>query len=124
MAVLTLGVFFLLQNYGPESAVRRLNAAIQTRDLDAFSTLTVPSGPLDERTLLGAVGPYLRPEGQYRVIYTDGQNDRAETVVEYRAPGLPVLYVRYVSVRERNRWRVDVAQSLHGPSSAARQARS
>lgn len=53
LAALTIAVFFALQNYGPESAVRRLHEAFLRKDRAAFAQLL--DEPLDDPSVSGVI---------------------------------------------------------------------
>jgi hypothetical protein len=103
LSFVTLSVFYVLQDYGPESAIRRFHRAVRAGDSSELTRVTeqpIGSPPVQElvgwvnqMNYLGARYQLLRVERQPREVYAalayiapNGENYATVWVVEKRGP--------------------------------------
>lgn len=115
LALLTLFVFFTLQHYGPESAIRRFHRGAMRRDRAELAEVTLqspdhPAARLLAVFVLRSVAPGVRRE--FGSVYREPRH--AEVEVIYRHPaGVSVASVWIVRKPERHgRWLVDAERTL------------
>jgi hypothetical protein len=108
LAVLTGGVFWILQDYGPESALRKFHRAAVNRDLRELSQVVTQDSFRQNVELLAAmVEGYARNGARYQLREVNRQNRRVIAEVEYVFPnrGLSVPMF-WVVVKDREGWKV------------------
>ncbi|HZH97643.1 MAG TPA: hypothetical protein VEX38_01615 [Fimbriimonadaceae bacterium] len=107
LAILTLLVFFVLQHYGPESAVRRFHQAVlndSAREL-ALVTVQTPGDP-DVQFLSQMVRDSVRTGANIRLGRVERERNRAVAEVGYVYPrGVRVIY--WVVERKPAGWMVN-----------------
>lgn len=114
MAILVSSVFFLLQDYGPESALRKFHRAVVNRDLADLRYVVSPGSSETALNQMAAmVDSYARAGARYQLLYVKRENRRVIAEVAYVMPnrGL-VLPVFWVVEKSGARWRVDVDETL------------
>jgi hypothetical protein len=111
LAAITLAVFWILQDYGPESAIRRFHQAAITGDRDTLQGVSlhrIESPAVQE--LENDVRTLLRGGGAYRILRMDRGPRRVSAEVVYGRPGSPVVIpmIWFVDKPEGHRsWRVN-----------------
>lgn len=117
LAVVVLFVFFILQDYGPESAVRRFHEAAARGDLRTIQELT-KRGSSDEATirLASQLRFILISQGaRYRLMRMDRRPGEVGAEVAYVYPGGQVAGLYWIVRKgpgERS-WRIDVERTLN-----------
>jgi len=130
LALLTLLVFYVLQDYGPESALRKFHEAALKGDSGSLDRVSV-GGSADQvtREAAATVQYFLKDPpsgggGRYRLLRTDhrGRTVGAEAVYVFPSGQTKTIY--WIVVKQGNRWRVDAlatARLMSMPESQSRQ---
>jgi hypothetical protein len=122
LALLTSSVFYVLQDYGPESAIRKYNEAVRNDDILALrqattqldhakapaATAAEPDLTTYSRSVAQFVRDRLAANGRLRLDGMDRQPDQARATagVEYVMPtGAPIQFL-FVVVKEDHIWKV------------------
>lgn len=111
LAAVTLGVFAMLQNYGPESAVRRFHHGVVTNDpkeIEQVVTQSVNSSAVTE--LVNYVRGAMNAAGGYRVARVDRGGKQVDILTIYGDRAAVV----WVVTLESGRWRIDPFYTLQG----------
>ena len=112
LAAVTLSVFGVFQNYGPESAVRRFHHAVAIKDdAEIGQVSTQPADSSAVMDLKRFVTRALANGGSGYRILTSERTD-TQVVMLARYEGLPPIV--WVVVKTRDRWRVDPYLTLQG----------
>lgn len=114
LGILTFSVFFVLQDYGPESALRKFHRAAVNRNLS--EVLEVVAQDADRgyvEGLAGMVFDYARAGARYQLLHVKRENKRVVAEVAYVIPNRPVSYpVLWVVEKARDGWKVDVNETV------------
>lgn len=114
MAVLVGVVFFLLQDYGPESALRKFHQAIVSHDLAGLRRVVMAEANEDDLNRLAAMVEGLARSGaRYRLRQVSREDRRVVAMVEYVLPNRlmqPTFF--WVIQKSGGRWRVDVESTM------------
>ncbi len=113
LALLTTGVFFVLRNAGPESALRRFHQAALNGDARELATaLTPESGERSVRALAGRVVEFGQAGGRFRLESLDRRGRVAIADVSYLFPnrGLAVSTL-WVLENRKGRWLIDADET-------------
>jgi hypothetical protein len=114
LAAFTLGVFYVLQNYGPESAVRRFHSAVAADDANALAAVTAQDVRSPEvRALILQVQ---RIPAEFRhVQFSSGWRGHRQVVIvaEYGSARGYKVYLPWLvrKINTRN-WRVDALGTI------------
>lgn len=112
LAAVTLGVFGVLQNYGPESAVRRFHHAVATGDPKELAETIVGDTRSSSVTDLGTiVHAFLLENPQGFHIVQQSRTDKQVEILALYGSGRRIVWV---VVKARDRWRVDPYLTLQG----------
>ena len=113
LALGTLGVFIRLQEYGPESAIRKFHQALQRGSLPALQRVTEEDVNAPGVQLLAIrVAAYLRAGGnRFRILRTDRTPTEVRAAVAYTAPGGPPQYMVWVVNRQGRTWKVSARKT-------------
>lgn len=117
LSVLTLTVFYRLQDYGPESALRKFHVASVNGDWRTLSQVTIANVPEDVLVdLQKSVSEIARAGGRYEMRQIVRTREKAQALVVYSLPfrGQEVPHI-WVVTKESGRWKVN-------PGETARQA--
>lgn len=115
LATLTLSVFAMLQNYGPESTLRHFFELISSRDKEGLDRILAPSGRSadnlnpQEAALVREVSYIATANGEYRILRLRRSSRYSEALVEYDLPDGASRLTTWVIKRPVNRWTVDLA---------------
>ncbi|HRK20521.1 MAG TPA: hypothetical protein PLX06_01850 [Fimbriimonadaceae bacterium] len=114
LGLLTFGVFFVLQDYGPESALRKFHRAAVNGNLREVSEVVAQDSNREfVEGLAGMVFRYARAGARYQLLHVKRENKRVVAEVAYVLPGRPVAYpVLWVVEKERGGWKVDVNETV------------
>jgi hypothetical protein len=112
-AILVLAVFWVLQDYGPESTVRRFNQDIRDGHLDDTAGLTL-EGPMtyDAEGLRSYTGMLLRYGGTYRIISMQRSPHKVVAIALYSFPNGDQRPFYWVVYNLQNRWQISAGESL------------
>ncbi|MFQ3587077.1 MAG: hypothetical protein SNJ74_02275 [Fimbriimonadaceae bacterium] len=114
LAVLTLGVFWSLREYGPETALRKFHRGAVQREIEEVYRVTVPNpNPNTVGFLATRIHQFAQQGARYQVRYVQRRAGFVVAEVEYvfdrRGIRVPMLYV----VRKVDgQWRVDTDASI------------
>lgn len=118
---LVLLVFAVLQNYGPQSTVRRYHMAIQDRQLAALSRVLVEPVDSPPSQLLNSFVARQLQIANYRIVARDDQADGIRLLVVYSArQGRWTYPVVFFTEKSGSRWRVNASKTLTGIEGLAR----
>lgn len=129
LALVTLGVFYVTQNYGPESAVRRFHTVglhansvfnagqpfnyqlLQPYDLLELAEVTSPS--VRDPNVARLMDDWVRPVGLYNARYEIARidyihPDQATVAVIYNYPMHPPSAMVWIATLKNNTWKVEV----------------
>src|SRR5579871_1095936 len=87
LALLTISVFYVLQDYGPESAIRRFHQGIA--DNDAFAVQQVLSEPINDpkaQTLEFSVKRLEDAHAEYQIVGLAAETNRVAAELLYVLP--------------------------------------
>lgn len=112
LAVVTLAVFGVFQNYGPESAVRRFHHAVANGDARELAQVIEGSANTSAvRDLSRFVDEALRASGaNYQIVTSDRTPTQVDMLARYE--GRPPIV--WVVVKDRDRWRIDPYLTYQG----------
>ncbi len=108
LALVVMLVFFVLQDYGPESAVRRFHEAIVRHDNETLKRVT--KGSLETEVAqfeLTAVEQVLKAGARYQLVRTDHRAGWVGAEVVYRSPNGQTGTIYWVVVKDGPTWKVD-----------------
>lgn len=112
LAVLTLAVFWVLQDYGPESAIRRFHDAVLSRDALALAQVTeddlndLPTQRLIQNVLLlGEKG------ATYRILGMQRETRRVAAEVQYNLPDGKSGRTIWIVVKRNRVWKVEASET-------------
>lgn len=113
LAFVVLFVFFVLQEYGPESAVRRFHRAVQTKNWREVQLVT--KQPFEEwavQRLVADVASLTQSPGSHRLVRMDRSPGQVRAAVVYYHPRrLPVVRI-WIVERFREGWKIDADKTL------------
>ncbi|BBO23321.1 MAG: hypothetical protein AMXMBFR19_05480 [Chthonomonadaceae bacterium] len=114
LAGLTLAVFATLQDYGPESAVRRFHEAALNGDSRAMGRVVTSDSSEGAVSLLASrVLELARSGGRYQLLGIERGPGSARAEVAYVFPYRGLVISMLWSVRKEGRsWRVDADETL------------
>ena len=128
LAFVTVFTFYVLRNFGPQSAIRRFHVAAWNGNIGQINTVSLQ--PFSSSTPTGALVAFVQELVQVNATYdiqsirflpkTSGRDPEVIASVEYVAPNGRRKYVAWHVVELPGEWRVDcratwdelVAQSL------------
>ncbi|HSI73696.1 MAG TPA: hypothetical protein VK934_11020 [Fimbriimonas sp.] len=132
LAALTLFVFWAFQNFGPDSAIRKLHVVVERvnqylpaeqpfdprliEPVDSYEIgelVVDPIGSPSVRWLIdGLIRPRLYAKAKYSLYATKYEGvDRATTVVLYEIPRIKGAIVYVLRKPERKPWQVDASET-------------
>ena len=113
LGALTLSTFFVLQDYGPESAIRRFHQAIAERDLQELAKVTEQEINTNAVAQLVWRVRSIDPTAQnYRLLRTDRSSREVRVEVGYRTPPGYVVVLPWIVQKTGSAWRVDAIETL------------
>jgi hypothetical protein len=113
LALLTISVFYVLQDYGPESAIRKYNEAVLNGDVFAIDQISAQSSDTDDGQWLKAqVQFFLSKGGRLRLdrLVRQPTADIAQVEYVFREP--PAIGFFFVVTKDNHVWRVN-PQATH-----------
>jgi HAMP domain-containing protein len=115
LAFVTLSVFYVLQDYGPESAIRRFHRAVQKGDLGDLQRVT--EQPIDSKSvgdLYRWVQEMNRYGARYQLLRVERQPRSREVyaALVYVLPNGETYATVWVVEKQREAWRVDAARTM------------
>lgn len=114
VALLTFGVFFVLQDYGPESALRKFHrAAVNGNLAEVMDVVAQDAARENVEGLAAMVYNYARAGARYQLLHVKRENKRVVAEVAYVLPNRPIAYpVLWVVEKKPGGWRVDVDETV------------
>lgn len=113
LALLTLSVFFILRNYGPQTALRRFHIAAVQGDRAGLQGVTLQDIRSQTADMLRQRVQYAaRIGGQFEILRVLPKGRQAEVDVRYTFPsqGFAAISVWRLR-RERGSWKVDADET-------------
>ena len=112
LAILVLAVFSVLQDYGPESAIRRFHDAVRRDDVRALAQVT-EEDPRDARVqhLAQNVALLSKQGANYRILRMDREPRQVAAEVQYVLPDGRQGRTVWVVVKTRRTWRVEASET-------------
>jgi hypothetical protein len=115
LASIVLFVFFRLQNYGPQSAVRRFHQAIEARDSrELQQVVDEPVESASVRTLLATVTVLLR-NGPPGLLGARGSSTEERLLITYRdeiGNPFPIVFIVTKNPTDRN-WKINASKTTN-----------
>lgn len=114
LAALTLGVFWILRDFGPESALRRFHqAALNGRVADLQAVTVEPVVSPSVKELVASVQRTFQRGGQPpRVARTERMPRLVRSVLLYQVGGDVFVPAVWVVRREKAGWKVSASETL------------
>lgn len=114
LAILTGGVFWVLQDYGPESALRKFHRAAINREWRELEGVVIPGSYRQNVELLASmVDTYARLGARYRLNSVKRGNGKVQALVEYVFPnGRRSDTVFWIVDKAKDGWRVNVNETV------------
>lgn len=111
MALITLAVFSTLQDYGPESAIRRFHAAIASDDGPELQQVTEQSIQAPQVRYLATWVRLLQQQGyRYQLMRMDRSPTQVRAAVVYTAGNI-VRPMIWVVEKKGHTWKVDAVKT-------------
>ncbi|CAN5360986.1 hypothetical protein BH11ARM2_BH11ARM2_13240 [soil metagenome] len=108
LASITLGVFGVLYDYGPGSAIRQFHEALTKDDRVELSRVIVPpKNPAVARQMLGFLSG-LAQNGDIRIAATQRFDREVRAIVSYRDTDGNQFPVVFVVVKPDRQWQIDL----------------
>lgn len=112
LAALTITVFALAQNRGPQTAVQRFHEAIARRDEPALRAVTLPPTASDDAIALREyVASILQYRPNVQVVRVLSRGRRAVVQVVYTSPSLGIVTIPFSLSKPQAIWLVDSYQT-------------
>jgi hypothetical protein len=110
LATLTLTVFYVLQDYGPQSAVRRFYAAVATDNNAALQQVVDvryddPDVFYIKKFVLIFVAKGIQPQ----LARIDRQGDTVRVAVVYHLPNRETIAIVWIVDKKRHLWTINAA---------------
>lgn len=113
ISLLTLYVFARLQDYGPESAIRRFHAAIANQDTQELIRVTAePIGSNNVRLLVFSVGRWEKAGWTYQLLRMERTSDQVRAAVVYLDPMGGTHPMIWIVERSGRSWRVNADKTM------------
>lgn len=112
LAVITIFVFWVLQDYGPESAIRRFHDAVLNRDPVALAQVTAEA--LNDPNVVHLeqnVVQLAQAGANYRILRMDRGPRRVAAEVQYSLPDGRTGTTMWVVVKQNRVWRVEASET-------------
>ena len=108
LAVMTLAVFYILQDYGPASAIRRFHAAL-AKDDKAGELLVVdcPIGDPNLAFIINQIRPFVSRGIQPQVARMDRQPGSVRVAVVYTAQNHERYAIIWIVDKKGSLWKID-----------------
>lgn len=110
LAVLTLSVFYLLREFGPESAVRKFHRAVLSRNYAQLNeVIHSETDPVELDYLASRVWNFAATDGRFQIRSLQRSTDQVTAEVEYSFPNRALVVTTFwVITRESSAWKVNV----------------
>ncbi len=113
LAVVTLFVFGTLQDYGPESAIRRFHHAIATNNPDELQQVTEqPLSSKSVQSIYQAAGQFVVRGIPYRIMKMDRDKGEVRAAVVYSLGNGKQAAVVFVVDKINHAWKIDADKTL------------
>ncbi len=112
LALLTLTVFWVLRDYGPESAIRRFHDAVLSNDAQAVAQVTDDdfNDPSVQRLINNVI--FLGQRGAtYRILGMQRETRRVAAEVQYNLPDGKAGRTIWIVVKPRRTWKVEASET-------------
>ena len=114
MAAVVFFVFFTLQNYGPESAVRRFHEGVLDQSyVEIDDVILRPSNPNHVGLLEMYVANHLAQGAQITLHDVERAPTSVSVSVVYHAPNTLPASVTWATQKTEDGWKVDVDRTLY-----------
>jgi len=113
LSLLTLSVFYVLQDYGPESAIRRFHDAVVRGDGIELQRVTAEDIRSPSVILLARDVKNFLVDGTYQLSRMERSQNQVQAAVVYRAKGSAELFPMIWIVEKRGSvWKVNADKTL------------
>lgn len=116
LAALTLAVFYVAQNAGPQTAVLRFHEALRADDPAALQSVLLQSIQASPavRVLAEEALVVLHAKGEVQIVRTSPLPQPGVVIVEtrYRVPGSQPITRAWVVVHSQSGWKIDADASV------------
>jgi hypothetical protein len=116
LAVITLSLFFVLQDFGPESTIRQFHRAVEAKDMREALSLTT-DGERDPSSidLATQIDWLMRVGNRYQIRRVQRSGENVVAAVEYRQSNGPIRVMVWVIEKPKGttRWKINAAKTLN-----------
>lgn len=112
LVAITGTVFYVLRDYGPENAIRRFHAAVQSGDSAALARVT--NEPIDSpyvQSLASKVAQIERNGANYRILRMEREPGQVAAEVEYQFPNGARGQTLWIVVLDHKIWKVMASET-------------
>lgn len=114
LAVVTIFAFYVFQDFGPQSVIRRFHIDVAREDWKDINLITKEDMPRETRAMVRFVQQMVINNASYEIVSLRRLHREVLAAVEYRLPnGAGVGVVWHVSQTSSD-WRVDCKATLAG----------
>lgn len=112
LAAITLGVFYVVRDYGPESAIRRFQFAVLSRDTNALGAVTLqPLNDPSVQHLVTSVEMLTQRGANYQILQMNRGPDAVVAAVQYTLSNGESAPTYWVVVKQNRTWKVDTLET-------------
>lgn len=112
LAALTLTVFWVLRDYGPESAIRRFHDAVLNRDTNALAQVTDNDlNDISTQRLIKNVVLLGEGGATYRILGMQRETRRVAAEVQYNLPDGKSGRTIWIVVKRNRVWKVEASET-------------
>ncbi|MBS1717314.1 MAG: hypothetical protein JSS72_06250 [Armatimonadetes bacterium] len=111
LAVVTVGVFWSLRNYGPESAIREFHEAILLNDPREFEHVCLDVQSPATQVLALRVSSLIRRGATYRLIRVDRSPRKVFADAQYVLPNGFRVQLIFVVQKDLHQWKINTDES-------------
>lgn len=112
LSLVTLSVFYVLRDYGPESAIRRFHRAVRIGDPNELARVTEqPIGSPPVQELVGWVNQMNLIGGRYQLLRVERQPREVYAALAYQGPNGESYATVWVVEKRGTSWKIDAART-------------
>jgi hypothetical protein len=112
LSFVTLSVFYVLQDYGPESAIRRFHRAVRIGDSNDLARVTEqPIGSPPVQELIAWVNQMNFIGARYQLLRVERQPREVYAALAYVAPNNENYATVWVVEKRGTSWKIDAART-------------
>lgn len=116
LAAMVIAVFFVLQNYGPESAVRRFHEALLRNDAAELRAVTNPGSGDALQAVASVAYRAMQAADSNRIVRREDAGGKVLVEVAYLRGGRILAILPWVARRAPGGWLVDPLETYYAMS--------